>query len=84
MSILGTLIITADGAKLLCEVWANFSQRRPTHMQAFNLDRYHFSVHCYMYFVGIRQLFAELLAKNVHTGTGELTVVVLYVCNVQP
>ena len=27
----------------------------------------HCDVHCYVYFVGIYQLFAELLTKNAHT-----------------
>ena len=44
-------------------------------MQTFKLDTFNFSVHCYVYFVGIYQRFAELLAKIAHTGKGELTVV---------
>ena len=81
MSNLSTLIITADRSQISCRVWANFSQRRPRHMQAFKLDRYNFLVHDDMYFVGIYQLFAASLAKNAHTGKGELTVAHLHNLN---
>ena len=53
-----------------CSVWANYRN-----LQAVKPYRYNFSVHDDVYFVGIHQLFAELLGKNAHMGKGELTVV---------
>ena len=54
-------------------MWANVSQKRPRNPQAAKLNRYNVSVQNDVYFVGIYQLFAELMAKK-HTGKDELTV----------
>ncbi len=43
--------------------------------EAVKLDRYNFSGHGDVYFVGIYQLFAGLFVKHAHTGKDELTVV---------
>ncbi len=74
MSKPSTLIISADKGQVSCSVWVNSSQRIPRHLEAVELNKYNFSVHGYVYFVGIYQLVAELLAKTVHIGKDELTV----------
>ena len=48
-----TLIITADEVQVACDVWANFSQRRPRNLQAVKQDRYTSCVHDDMHFEGI-------------------------------
>ena len=58
-----TLIITTNGAQITCKVWANFSQRRPTILQAVKLDRYNFCIWDDLHFGGIWWLFVELLAN---------------------
>ena len=68
-------MLSEDEVQVSCKVCGNFSQRTPTNPRAVDLDRYNFSIHLDVYFVGICQLFVELLAKNVYTGKDELTVV---------
>ena len=57
-----------------CTIWTKFSQAKPRSLQAVKLDRFNIPVHRDVYFIGIHQLFADLLSKDAHTGKDELTV----------